>query len=117
MSVMALLHSNNKLFLKRFAELIAVNGGAITLHGTIGKPEPTEDNRYKRKGLTFEEACEMQYMRGIFEGVLMSTNGAHSQEAQHLIHKEMRGSEVEIATPDQVAALLGMGTLGIYRRK
>lgn len=117
MSVMALLHGNGKKFLKRFAELIAVNGGAISLHGTIGKPEPTQENRYGRKGLTFEEACEMQYMRGIFEGVLMSIQGAYAQEAQHEIHKEIRGSEIEIATPDQVAAILGMGTLGIYRSK
>lgn len=78
----------NQSNLERFAELCGVNGFSMVVT-KFGPPVPDPAFKYKRKGLTAQEAMELCYMRGCLEGIVSATDPASAQPIHELIGQEM----------------------------
>lgn len=108
MNILDLLNSDN--FLQRFAELITVNGGPLP-QKIVQNPEKSDKNRYGRIGLTIEEMIELQYRRGVFEGILTATNNKYLAQAQEALRKESTGTLIQIASVADLNLFLQLGKL------
>ena len=97
MNLIEWLCYEDKKYLKRLAELVAVNGGMMIQH--FGQSQPTTDNRYGRMGLEPHEAIELAFLHGMFEAFKSLANAGQLVEAQTLIMNEMKGG-VSILIPD-----------------
>lgn len=87
----------------RVAELMTINGGnmEVTSVGKIVKA----DNRYGRLGLMPQEAMELAYLTGSI-AVLVKMFPHEVPAFNSLVQQRAKGQLIEIATPEQVKALL-----------
>jgi hypothetical protein len=96
--------------LKRVTELMVVNHGRLSIEGNIGSVlEDPKINRYGRLGLTLNEAFELQYYKGIIDGLTNAHPNPEltSKEAMARINREASGRVIDIPTPEQRKVLLG----------
>ena len=99
------LSLNNNL--ARVAELMAVNGGQLSV-SRAGKSEPSTANRYGRLGLLLSEAFELQYYKGIIDA-LTNAHGRPQEtalEAHKRIGQEIDGRLISIPSPEEQVSLL-----------